>query len=209
MRTKTRNVAREAARLLYSGIVEEYKDAKISAAKSLGVNVLPSNYDVALELDRLAEQMEGEEREKLLLRLRREASQLMVHLAKFQPRLIGSVWRGTARRGSDIDIQVYAPSIDEVLKQVTQHYQITKAEWTSKTAEGETVHFYHILVLLPTSDEAEVTMRSPEDIGERRRDAIYGDDIVGLSVEDLEAVLRTDPLRKFVPERKKGQRAKR
>ena len=52
-------------------------------------------------------------------------------------------------------------------------------------------------------------MRSPEDIGERRRDAIYGDEIMGLSIEELREALQSNPLRKFVPERKKGRRAKR
>jgi len=209
MRIKTRVVAREAAWLLYSGVAEEYKDAKTTAAKSLGASVLPSNYDIALELDRLAEQIEGEEREKLLLRLREEALELMAHLAAFQPRLIGSVWRGTARRGSDIDIQAYSLIMDDVLGRLSERFRVTKSEWTSKTVEGETARFHHIFVLLPAGDEAEVTVRSLEDIGERRRDAVYGDEIVGLSIEELEDVLRSNPLRRFVPERKKGRRPKR
>lgn len=204
MSIRTRDVAREAAWLLYYGVVEEYKDAKVLAAKSLGTSTLPRNYDVALELDRLAEQIEGEEREKLLLRLREEALRLMIHLSEFHPRLIGSVWRGTARRGSDIDIQAYSLSIDEVLRRLSESFKITRTEWTSKTVEGETTSFHHIFVLLPTGDEAEVSVRGLEDIGERRRDAIYGDGILGLSIEELEAVLRSNPLRRFVPERKKG-----
>ena len=209
MRAKTRAVAQEAARLLYSGAVEEYKDAKVSAARALGTTVLPSNYDVALELDRFADQVEGVERGKLLLRLRREALELMIHLAPFNPRLIGSVWRGTARRGSDIDVQVYAPNIEEVLSRLSERFHITKSEWTSKTAEGKTVRFHHIFVLLPTGDEVEVSVRNIEDMRERRRDAVYGDEIIGLTVEELETVLRDDPLRRFVPERKKGRRVER
>jgi predicted nucleotidyltransferase len=209
MRTKAKAVAREAARLLYFGIVEEYKDAKISAAKSLGIRALPSNYDVAIELDHLADELEGEEREKLLLRLRREALELMNHLASFQPRLIGSVWRGTARKQSDIDIEVYALSIDDVIRRLDEDFEITKAEWTSKTSEGETARFYHIFVHLPTGDEAEISVKTLEDVGERRRDAVYADEVTGLNIEQLEEILHSSPLRRFVPEKKKGRRAKR
>ena len=209
MRTKTQAVAREAARLLYHGVFEEYKDAKTSAAKSLGTSVLPGNYDVAQELDLLAGEIEGEEREKLLLRLREEALWLIRHLASFRPRLVGSVWRGTARKGSDIDVQLYAPSVDDVVERLNEHFQITKSEWTSKTSDGETTRFYHVFVFFPSGDEAEVSVRSLEDIGEKRRDAIYGDEIIGLTIEELEAILRSNPLRKFVPEKKKGRREKR
>ena len=102
-----RRVAKEAARLLYTGAAEEYKQAKEEAARSLGVKAMPSNYEVAVELDLQAEEAEGEERQHLLLGMRRDALKVMRTLGEFDPRLIGSVWRGTARKGSDIDISVF------------------------------------------------------------------------------------------------------
>jgi len=94
-----RRVAKEAARLLYTGAAEEYKQAKEEAARSLGVDAMPSNYDVAIELDLLAEETEGEGRRRLLLGMREAALKMMRALAEFDPRLIGSVWRGTGPRG--------------------------------------------------------------------------------------------------------------
>ncbi len=41
-------VAKEAARLLYTGASEEYKHAKEQAARSLGLDAMPSNYEVAV-----------------------------------------------------------------------------------------------------------------------------------------------------------------
>jgi predicted nucleotidyltransferase len=206
MRTRTLATAREAARLLYLGLFEEYKDAKAQAAESLGTKTLPSNYDVAQELDRLAEEQEGEDRRRLLKRLRGKAQVLMRHLSSYQPRLIGSVWRGTARRGSDIDVQVYASNAEDVLDRLEGYFHVTRAEWTSKTSDGKTTVFYHIFVLFSGGDEAEISVRNPEDVSERRVDAIYGDEITGLRVEELEAVLRDDPLRRFLPEKRKVRR---
>ena len=52
-------IAREAATLLYFGAEKEYKQAKLKAARTFGVHFLPSNLQVALELDKIAEENEG------------------------------------------------------------------------------------------------------------------------------------------------------
>jgi predicted nucleotidyltransferase len=204
MRGKRAEVAREAARLLYYGFVEEYKDAKTKAAETLGTSTLPSNFEVALELDQISDQVEGSERELLIPRLRKEALELMTLLSEFHPKLIGSVWRGTARKGSDIDIQLYSSTKSDVLRKLIGKYRVKKEEWVSKTSNGETNRFYHMLVPLEDGAEAEISVTDPERIGERRKDAVYEDDITGLGVLELRSVLRDDPLRRFVPEKKKG-----
>ena len=197
-------MAREAARLLYYGLSEEYKNSKIEAAKAFGTRTLPSNFDIAVELDRISEQIEGPARELLLQRLRKEALEIMTLLSEFRPKLIGSVWRGTARKGSDIDIQVYSPTTCEVSSRLIGSYKIEKEEWVSKTSNGETDKFYHVLVRLESGDEAEISVTSLEKIGERRKDSVYEDDITGLSVPELRSILLDNPMRRFVPEKKKG-----
>ena len=52
-------VVREAATLLYFGAEKEYKQAKEKAAETLGTHFLPSNLEVALELNKIAEENEG------------------------------------------------------------------------------------------------------------------------------------------------------
>src|SRR4030065_1835980 len=100
-------VAREAAVLLYFGTEKEYKQAKLKAAKTLRTNFLPTNLEVALELDHIADENEGVARTQRLIQMREEALKIMVALAKYEPLLIGSVWRGTSRRGSGMDKSVY------------------------------------------------------------------------------------------------------
>ena len=109
-------VAREAATLLYFGAEKEYKQAKEKAAKTLGAHFLPSNLEVALELDKIAEENEGAKRKERLIQMRNEALKIMKLLDAYCPVLIGSVWRGTIRQGSDIDIAVYTDEPEEIVK---------------------------------------------------------------------------------------------
>jgi len=109
-----RKVAKEAAFLLYTSQEKEYKQAKKRAAQTLGVHVLPSNLEVAEELDKIAEEKEGLSRQERLLQMRREALKIMETLKNFHPKLIGSVWRGTIHKNSDIDITTFSQNPEAV-----------------------------------------------------------------------------------------------
>jgi len=196
-------VAREAARLLYTGVAEEYKQAKEKAARNLGVGSIPSNYEVAIELDLLAEETEGEERQRLILRMREDALKVMRALVEFDPRLTGSVWRGTARKGSDIDIAVYAlGSNDVVARLAAAGFAIEGVEEVVASKGSQTRRSHHIDVKLKDGNDAEVVVRPPEEKEEVERCEIYGDLKRGLNLPELEKLMRREPLRKFVPQRR-------
>lgn len=196
-------VAKEAARLLYTGASEEYMQAKERAARSLGVEEMPSNYEVAIELDLLAEQSEGDERREQLVTMRSVALNIMRVLAKHRPVLIGSVWRGTARRGSDIDIVAYASRPDDLAALLrSAGYHVARSEDTVVVREGRTVRSTHIHLNLGGDLKAEVVVRSPEEKGEDERCEIYGDVKRGIGLQELEKLMKSDPLRKFVPRRR-------
>jgi len=193
-------VAREAALLLYTSQEKEYKQAKKRAAETLGARVLPSNLEVAEELDRIAEEREGTSRKKLLLRMRREAREIMEILEDFSPRLVGSVWRGTARQNSDIDILTFSQDPIQVLKQLQKHnFEAESSEWRSVTKEGRKAASFHIHILLPSGDEVEVVVRSLNYLGRSERCETYGDARTGLSLNQLTKILKENPLQKFVP----------
>jgi len=195
-----KRVAREAATLLYASQEKEYKQAKKRAAKTLGVRVLPSNLEVAEELDRIAEEREGPSRRELLLQMRKEALKIMEILKDFNPRLVGSVWRGTACKNSDIDILAFCQDPTVVLDQLRKNrYRITSSEWRSVTKRGKKKSSFHIYLVLPSGDEAEVIIRGPENIGCLERCEIYGDTVTGLSYFQLLKVLGERPFQKFVP----------
>ena len=193
-------VAREAALLLYTSQEKEYKQAKKRAAEILGIRALPSNIEVAEELDRIAEEREGSQRKEMLLRMRREAREIMETLREFNPRLVGSVWRGTARRNSDIDIVACSQDHLQVLKQLQKHnFEAESSEWRSVTKEGTKESSFHIHVLLPSGDEAEVVVRSLSFLGKQERCETYGDVKTGLTLNQLTKLLTENQLQKFVP----------
>ncbi len=193
---KRSQVSREAARLLYYGFVKEYIQAKEVAAANLECKALPSNFEIALELDKLSDEIEGPERQKKLLEMRKTAKKLMTELSIFQPQLIGSVWRGTVKQGSDIDLialTLEPKDIGEILK---KYELIEKGEVYFKDG----INAYHYKIW---SDGfiVDVVIRQPDEYKPEKCD-IYGDKKIGLSLEELEKLLNVDPLRRFIPKRR-------
>ena len=195
-----RKVAREAATLLYFGAEKEYKQAKARAAKTLGAHFLPSNLEVALELDAIAEENEGTDRMDRLVKRRKEALGIMKLLDVYCPLLIGSVWRGTSRRGSDIDIAVYADDPQEVVDKLrAQGVNVSKTAWITVNKQGLTMESFHIYTETSSGHGIEIVVRSVNDKSRKRKCEIYGDEIKGLKIQELEKVLKDNPTQKFVP----------
>jgi len=193
-------VAQEAALLLYTSQEKEYKQAKQRAAETLGARILPSNFEVAEELDQIAEEREGTQRKEQLLRMRKEAKEIMECLKDFSPRLVGSVWRGTARKGSDIDIITFSQDHLQVLRQLQKHhFEVPRSEWISVTKEGEKESSFHIHIIFQSGDEAEVVVRSLTSLGKQERCETYGDVKRGLEHNQLTKILKENPLQKYVP----------
>ena len=194
-----RRVAKEAALLLYTMQEKEYKQAKLKAAKILGSRVLPSNLEVALELDRIAAEREGEERKRRLVEMREEALRIMEALRRFHPRLVGSVWRGTARRNSDIDITVFHSEPEKILKTLENFgYKPKRIERQSFVKKGMEKTSFHIFLTV-SKYEVEIVVKPEEEIEKVEFCEIYGDKITGLGIKELEKVLRNNPLKRFVP----------
>ena len=199
--TLRRMVAREAAFLIYTSQEKEYKQAKIRAAETLGVRILPSNREIAEELDAIAAELEGRERLKRLVRMRREALEIMQCLKAFNPRLIGSVWRGTIHKNSDIDIIVYSANPEIVLQRLRRkHFVISEVKEVQVHKDGNKRSLLHIFISLPSGDEAEIVVREVEEENTIERCEIYGDVIKGLNINQLKNILQRDPYMKFVPE---------
>jgi len=193
-------IAREAATLLYFGAEKEYKQAKLKAAKTLGAHFLPSNFEVAIELDKIAEENEGAARKERLTKMRKEALKIMIALKAYNPILVGSVWRGTIRPGSDIDIALYHDVPDEVVVVLKKNgFKTSKTEWTTETKKGKPAASFHIYVETAGKQTAELVVRSAEEAGRRRKCEIFGDELKGLKIQELERVLKENPAQKFVP----------
>lgn len=193
-------IAKEAASLLYTKQEKEYKQAKLRAAETFGARSLPSNKEIAFELDKLADEMEGSERAQRLVQMRKDALWMMVILGDFHPKLIGSVWRGTANKNSDIDIEAFTSDQNRVLERISgSGVAVGKAQWIYVSKAQELERVFQVCMILPSKNEVELIVRGPEKKDSPDTCETYGDHIKGLNTHQLRRILLIDPLRKFVP----------
>lgn len=197
-------VARRAAEFLYDSVAKEYKQAKEMAAESLGTSSLPTNFEVALELDELSDMMEGEQRRSRIVEMRRVSLQLMEEMQEFHPRLIGSVWRGTPNRHSDIDLVLFAQNKNQVIQALERlGRNITKEETQKYDEHGRSEISEHVYLEIGSDILVELVVRPLEDIEKMDICHIFGDPKKGLNLAQLKRVLDEDPLRKFIPSRRR------
>ena len=114
-----RGIAHEAARLLYFREESEYYRAKQKAARRLCQGWvkpadLPTNSEIRDLVQSFARVHEGQTRLDALLDMRLTGLRMMRRLAKFSPRIIGSVLTGHVREGSDIDLHLFSDSVEAV-----------------------------------------------------------------------------------------------
>lgn len=193
-------VAKEAANLIYAGIEKEFKQAKLKAAKTFGAHFLPTNLEVALEIDRLAEEREGSARQERLVKMRQDALILMHILKEHSPLLIGSVWRGTIHYASDIDIVVCHNEPADVMDTLRRSgVKLVQAERVTVTKKGKRKGSFHIYVELLDKEKAEIKVVQSSEASRKEKCGIYGDQIRGLNIKELERMLRENPLQRFVP----------
>jgi predicted nucleotidyltransferase len=193
-------VAREAAVLLYFGSEKEYKQAKLKASENLGTHFLPSNRDIALELNSIVDENEGTTRKQRLVQMRQEANKIMTLMKACDPVLIGSVWRGTIRRGSDIDIALFYDQPDEIVNILAKSkVEIVKTEWNSVTKQGKTETSFHILVETTMKNRVELVVRNRDEFERKRKCEIFGDELRGLNLKEIAKVLIENPTVQFLP----------
>ena len=193
-------VAREAATLLYFGAEKEYKQAKMKAAETFGTHFLPSNLEVALELDKVAEENEGIARKERLVQMRKEALGVMRLLSAFCPVLIGSVWRGTIKQGSDIDIAVYTDEPEGIVNVLKAgDVKVARTGWTTVNKKGATLESFHIYAQTQAKHGLEIVARNREEAGKKRRCETFGDELKGLNIKELEKILESNPTQQFIP----------
>jgi predicted nucleotidyltransferase len=193
-------IAKEAANLLYLRLEKEYKQAKLKAAHNFGTRVLPSNLEVALELDKIAEENEGPARNERLVQMRIEALKIMKILKAYGPVLIGSVWRGTIRIGSDVDITLYSDDSEEIVACLkANEIKISKTERMTLAKHGKIEASFHIHAETSNKLNVEISVRNSEEEGRKRQCETFGDEIKGLKIRELEKLLKSNPTRRFIP----------
>ncbi len=144
-----RQIAWEAARLLYDRQESEYYRAKMKAARQICRGWvkpadLPGNAVIRDQVQLLARLFEGDQRDQDLREMRLEALRVMIILERFRPRLIGSVLTGHVRHGSDIDIHVFSDSVEAVALALEDEGVVFDVERKKVRKQGEERVFTHL-----------------------------------------------------------------
>lgn len=205
-------IAVEAARLMYEEGVKQYFTAKRLAAKRMFGRVggrrmryrpqdLPSNGEIRDALLVLAEYAEGDGRTRRLFAMRVVALRAMKALEPFEPRLIGSVSTGHIRRGSDIDLHVFADDPDSLLAHLAAFGWRWETERITILKFGEIREYLH--VHLRDDFEVELTVYERRELRFRPRSSTDGKPIVRVKAAALEATIareHADAWRRYLDE---------
>lgn len=187
-----RQIAWEAARLMYDRQESEYYRAKMKAARRICQGWvrpadLPSNSEIRDEIQALARCHEGERRTTNLLDMRLEALRLMRLLERFRPKLIGSVLTGHIRQGSDIDVHVFSDSLEAITAVLDQEGVVYDVEKKKVRKEGEERIYTHVHVR--DRFPIELTVYGTKWASHVFKSSITGKGIERASIAELEALL--------------------
>jgi hypothetical protein len=191
-----RQIAFLAAQLMYHRTESEYFTAKRKAARQLGVEFrfrpgdLPSNSEIRDQIQSMARIHEGPRRLEHLLDMRIEALRLMRKLARFRPRLIGSVWTGHVRQGSDIDIHIFSDSQSTVTDTLDDYALPHEVQKKRIVKYGEERVFTHIHI--DDRFPYELTLYPEDKVHHVFKSSITGRPIERASIAELEAALRAE-----------------
>ncbi len=181
---------------MYERLETEYFSAKRKAARELGLDPryrpqdLPSNREIRDEIQKLADLYEGERRKETLRTMRLDALRLMRKLVRFEPRLIGSVWTGHVRKGSDIDLHVFTDRLSALTSVLEDHGLPYEIERKRIVKFGEERIFTHIHI--HDRHVIELTVYPTDKIGYVFRSSITGQPIEKATMATLERRLREE-----------------
>src|SRR5262245_6743785 len=190
-----RQIAWEAARLMYARQESEYYTAKMKAARRFCQGWvkpadLPSNVEIRDQIELLARLYEGASRTANLLAMRLAALAMMRRLTPFRPRLIGSVLTGHVRQGSDIDLHVFSDTAEAVTHLLDQDGLDYVVERKQVRKHGEERIFTHIHLV--DGHSFELTVYAANLAHYVFKSSITGKAIERASIAQLEQFLATE-----------------
>ena len=102
--------------------------------------------------------------------------------------------------GSDIDVIVYHHNPKEIEQRINVFYPVSEVKNEVFYKDGEPHNTLHIFFLVDVY-YFEIVVRNPAEKFPERCE-IFGDIKRGISLHSLEKLIKSDPLRKFIPRRR-------
>jgi hypothetical protein len=95
---------------------------------------------------------------------------------------------------------MYHDTPDDIMDTLKEKgFKISKTERMTETKVGTPETSLHIYVETKSKQTAELVVRNAEEAESKRKCEIFGDEISGLKVEELERLLNENPTEKFLP----------
>jgi hypothetical protein len=121
--------------------------------------------------------------------MRQEALRLMECLQDFSPRLLGSVWSGNIRQGSDIDLHAYSQDLESIQVALEKQAYEYRIEVVRTLKYGEPREFTHLHLAHVGGFEAEITLYDPQELHQRPRCSITGKTMKRATLSELRQLL--------------------
>lgn len=188
-------LAQECARLMTEEGIKDFRTAKRKAAVRLMIDdkaALPDNAQIeqaVLEHQRL---FHAERQVDRLRELRQTALEAMSFLARFRPKLVGSVLSGTAGSHSDIQLHLFADTPKDVLLFLMEHHiPLETSERRLKLNNGDRV-ILPVFGFRAGDTLIDLTVFAPLDEREPPRSSVDGRPLRRAGPTEVELLLFSD-----------------
>ncbi len=190
-----RQIAWQAARLIHDEEVREYYPAKMKAARRVCQGWvrpwdLPTNGEIREQLLSFSRPLEHAPAGDQLLAMRLAALALMQRLSGFRPRLVGSVLAGQVHAGSDINLHLFAASLEAItaiLDEDQLPYDVQK-----RTVHKEGQRRHHVHLQLRASFPVEITVYPHHVANVALKSTVSGRVQPRASIAELEQILEKE-----------------
>ncbi|MGI9305171.1 MAG: hypothetical protein ACR2RB_21065 [Gammaproteobacteria bacterium] len=159
-------VADEAARIILDEGVKDYQLAKHKAAARLGFTsrrALPRNTEIERAVLSRRALFDAETHDLHLRELRQTALQAMQLFENFNPRLVGSVLKGTAGARSNINLHLFADTVEDVIFLLTDANIPYQSKEKRLRLNGAAL-YYPALEFMADKVEIEAVIMPPDNI---------------------------------------------
>jgi len=160
-------IAAEAARIMSTQSLFNYRTAKQKAAERLGIDMrtsMPSNAEVESELRAYQEFYGGRQHILLLEKKRKTALRVMRSLEAFCPRLVGPVLEGTANEFARVSLHVFNDPPDAVVIHLLDNGLVFRNEQRKIRWNNGSYRLVQLLVADAEDTEVEMTLFNCKDL---------------------------------------------
>jgi len=187
-----RNIAAEAARIMATQSLSNYRAAKQKAAERLGANFrssLPSNAEVESALRVYQGIYGGQQHIYHLQKLRKAALSAMRSLESFCPRLVGPVLEGTADENARVTLHVFNDPPDAIVIHLLDRGLVFRNEQRKIRWHDGNYRQVQLLVTNAEDVEVELTLFSCMDLRQSPPSPVDGRPQKRASMSEVKSLL--------------------